>query len=743
MKKTLFILLTIFLSQFCLAQKITLQNEDKEKLPFAYLTIKPISNSNSIVISTDDNGMSAIPDSLSGKRAIVSIKTYEYQGFIDTFILNKDFTITLLKDFITLDPTVITAQYTDGKSSNSVHPIEIITAEKIEKMGAINLVDVLQNQLNIKLNQDAVLGSSMSLQGIGGQNIKILIDGVPVIGRLNGDIDLSQINLDNIERIEIVKGPLSVNYGSNALAGTINLITKKHNKKKYSAEANTYYETVGQYNLNAKVAYKLSKSTISISGGRNYFDGWNTTDPFIKFPKESPADTNRYQSWKPKEQYFGRIQLNYITKKLELTPFIDHYQEKITNRGYPKSPYFITAFDDFYFTNRTNTGLNGNLELNNRRRVNITLGYNYFKRIKNTYFKDLTTLESVLTGNESDQDTSIFTAITSRISFIGRKIRKLSYQIGTDINYEYSLGRRIKDREQTIGDFAGFITAEYKPLSNLVFKPGVRYSYNTDYKAPVTPSANILYKLKNIDFRASYANGFRAPSLKELYFNFVDINHNIVGNPNLIAERSHNFNGSIISRKKFKKSAINLELEAFYNKIFDLITLAQTNSNGQFSYVNINDFETAGTNLSFNYFRKNFSIKNGISYTARLNYLWETQDIAKFNYSPEFVSNAGYQFEKINASINLFYKFNGKVNSFALNSEGDIFQTEFGSYHILNATINKKLLREKLSINIGGKNLLNVTDVTAIGSGGAHSSGATNNLINWGRTYFISLKYRL
>ena len=69
----------------------------------------------------------------------------------------------------------------------------------------------------------------MSVQGLSGENVKILIDGVPVVGRLNGNVDLSQINLTNIERVEIVEGPLSVNYGTNALAGTINLITKKNN----------------------------------------------------------------------------------------------------------------------------------------------------------------------------------------------------------------------------------------------------------------------------------------------------------------------------------------------------------------------------------------------------------------------------------------------------------------------------------------------------------------------------------
>ena len=126
-----------------------------------------------------------------------------------------------------LETFVITAQYEETSKEKAVNKIKVINREKIDALAAVNLGDVLKNELNIRLSQDNVLGTFMSLQGISGQNVKILVDGIPVIGRLNGSIDVSQINLNDIERIEIVEGPLSVNYGTDALAGTINLITKK------------------------------------------------------------------------------------------------------------------------------------------------------------------------------------------------------------------------------------------------------------------------------------------------------------------------------------------------------------------------------------------------------------------------------------------------------------------------------------------------------------------------------------
>ena len=97
---------------------------------------------------------------------------------------------------VELETFVITAQYEKIDQEKSINKIKVIDREKIESLGAVNLKDVLAFENNIRLSQDNILGSSMSLQGVSGQNIKILIDGIPVIGRLNGNVDISQINLN-------------------------------------------------------------------------------------------------------------------------------------------------------------------------------------------------------------------------------------------------------------------------------------------------------------------------------------------------------------------------------------------------------------------------------------------------------------------------------------------------------------------------------------------------------------------
>src|SRR5690606_8167852 len=118
------------------------------------------------------------------------------------------------------------------------------------------------NENNLRISQDGVLGSSLSIMGVSGENIKIMIDGVPIIGRLDGSIDLSQISLNDIERIEIIEGPLSTVYGTNALGGTINLITKKDGLKKWSVQPGVYYESSGQYNSDIQLSLNHKKNQI-------------------------------------------------------------------------------------------------------------------------------------------------------------------------------------------------------------------------------------------------------------------------------------------------------------------------------------------------------------------------------------------------------------------------------------------------------------------------------------------------
>ena len=111
----------------------------------------------------------------------------------------------------------------------------------MQERGVNNLAEALSNETSIRLTVDPSTGTSIELQGMGGENIKYLIDGVPVVGRVRGDIDLEQINMENVDHIEIVKGPMSVQYGTSAIAGVVNIITKQNSYFRNLAKARQLY----------------------------------------------------------------------------------------------------------------------------------------------------------------------------------------------------------------------------------------------------------------------------------------------------------------------------------------------------------------------------------------------------------------------------------------------------------------------------------------------------------------------
>jgi len=733
---------------FVLSQELTvLSLKDKSTVSFAVVAIK--SNNLLFQYTCDGNGKFSITDklidTLKYKLIIKSVGFIAYHKTLTGNQLKSLTYIYLSPDSIQLKEVVVTGQYAPTSADQAVQKIQIIDKEKIQQMGAVNLKDVLSNQLNVRLQQDNILGAGMSLQGISGENVKFLMDGVPMIGRLSGNIDLSQINVNNIERIEFIEGPLSVQYGTNALAGTINIITKNAITKKLITGVTGYYESIGTYNLTADANVYYKKHNIQVSGGRNYLDGWNSTDDAFYLPESRIADSTRFNQWKPKEQYFANFGYNYTVKKLNFGLKSAYFDEKITNRGYPRAPYAETSFDDYYYTKRIDNNIYLNGKISKNWSVNSLVAYNYYNRVKKTVYKDLTTLDETLSLNSSDQDTSRFTLLMSRASFVHKTdSSKLNYEIGYDVNYESALGKRIDNQLQYQGDYAVFATLEYKPIDRLILKPGLRYAYNTTYKTPVIPSLNLKWMINDEHtIRASYARGFRAPSLKELYFLFVDINHNIVGNMNLRAEQSDNYSLSYNYKRTIKNCRFKLDVNTFYNDIYNLITLAQTTAT-EYSYINIGKYKTLGAQINNTLRFKQLSFQTGFNYTGRYNDLSETEDVPEFNFSPEVLENISYRFIKEKITISLFYKYNGKVPGFMLVNDV-VQQTVLSDFHTMDATISKLFFKkDRVGVAIGCKNIFDVKNISSTSvSGGVHSSSATSVPLSTGRNYFIKLTLSL
>jgi outer membrane receptor for ferrienterochelin and colicins len=335
--------------------------------------------------------------------------------------------------------------------------------------------------------------------------------------------------------------------------------------------------------------------------------------------------------------------------------------------------------------------------------------------------------------------------LSSRATFsTGNPQKKVNYEVGYDINVQNANGTMMKAGAQQMGDYAIFASAEYKLFNAVTLRPGLRYSYNTDYQAPVIPSINMLYKVSdNLKLRASYARGFRAPSLQELYFYFVDVNHNIIGNADLKAEYSNNY--SLMAAYTGQTGGLGYKIDGglFYNDINNLITLARKGAGTEYTYINIGKYRTEGLQvtglLNFNH----ISISVGGSYIGTYNQLSESGNLPAYSYTPEMRSSIYYDITKIGLRASLFYKYTGRATGYTIDAANTVKQTFIDAYSMADASVSKFLFGKKLNIAAGCKNLFDIQNINAYASGSAHSSAGSNVPIATGRYFFIKLDLSL
>lgn len=702
-----------------------LSENDNTPLVFAPVKWKVLKTGKILQSQTNIDGTIKINN--DGGTIITTFSFLGYELKQDTFLQSGNYKVFVKTDVKYLPEAVVTDQYTATNAEKAVQKIIVIDEKKIKSMGAVNLGDLLTNQLNFKINNDNQLGSNLSIMGLNGQNIKILIDGIPIIGRMNGNIDISQINLNDIERIEIIEGPLSVAYGTNALGGAINIITKKKLSKKINLTSSFYFENIGKYNADATIKYRRINGVYNFSFGRNYFDGW------------SAADYLRFDEWKPKEQYFGRFQYLRKIKCFDVDFKTEYFNEKLINKGVPRPPYYETAFDEYFYTNRFDNSVTANSKFRKNRFLNLIFSYNTYSRVKNRYLFNRVTLDRTLVPEANEQDTTRFSLFVMRGTYSKSLMNaKLNYQVGYDINLEKGSGQRLKNEIEQINDFAGFISVEYSPKDNLQIKPGVRYSYNSAFKTIPIPSINFKYSLKkNTTLRTSYARGFRAPDLKELYLNFVDVNHDITGNPNLNPEKSDNFQFSI-NRKVFrKKNIFSPEFTLYFNTVKDRIFLSYM-QNTNYTYMNISKFKSITGTLNFGYKTNKFSGNIGATLSSI-----STADKGFGNSGTfyEISNNTSFLETKTGITASLFLKFNSKTYNFTTDENSNTVKTIIPQYFWSDFTLNKSFWNKRFFVNCGIKNIFNIKTLAMSGvSNGTHSNGGSYQA-GMGRTYFIKVEY--
>lgn len=677
---------------------------------------------------------------------IVNVSHLSYKTFQDT-IRYSSATLRLTENETHLDEVVVTGQFSPQSARNSVYRVNSIGKERISAQGAVSLQDVLSNALNIRFNRDNATGvAGISLQGIAGQNVKVLLDGVPLTGRsgVNNEIDLNQINVNEIERVEIVEGPMAVNYGSDALAGVINIITKKDSHERVDLNVGIHEETVGSeygffeegiHSPSVSLGYKLNDHLYTRVGARlNRFGGWQG------------SSNGRSKEWYPKTQYLGDALVRYEKDNFSIYYKVNYLDELLENLGNITSPQFRDPFavDEEYNAKRWMHQLQSDWVIGNIKSHSV-LSYTNYERTSRQFITNLVTNEESTTV-PSEQDTLGYNTLFFRNTFMGlADNQKLNTQLGLEGTYETANGTTLNEGTKAVTDLAVFASAEINIGEKLKVRPGIRASYNSIFSTLPMPSMNLKYSIsENTQLRAGYGRGFRAPSVRELYHEFIDTNHNIIGNPDLEPERSHNFNVDL--NHTFEKRKLRINLSGFYNFIDNRITLFFVETNQATTYTNLLQYKTTGGQVTVNYEIKNLQFAGGINYTGRYQALNENFDIPQFLFSPELNANLSYNFSGIDAQLNLFYKYTGRLERYALRTDANSgepspFLTEVDAFQLMDITLNKTI-GKNLSASLGVRNVLDVTTINSTSTGGAHGGGPEAPVAN-GRSYFLQMNFQL
>jgi outer membrane receptor for ferrienterochelin and colicins len=663
----------------------------------------------------------------------IAVSYMGYSTYIDTISPGQNVNVQLQPLVLNMDEVVVTGQYRPERADKSIYKVEVINSRQIEQKAANNMADLLKDQSNMSVSQDGVLGTSLRMMGMSGANVKFLQDGVPLIGRMNGNFDLNQINLNNTDHVEVIEGPMSVIYGSNALAGVINIITKENRSSLLNTTANAYTESVGVFNFDGSVSFNKKKHGFALDGGRNFFGGF-----------EAPGDASRDLTFKPRRQYFFDGYYIFSTERLKIKFSGDYFNELLLDKGPLLGPYYETAFDNHFTTVRYSARADASITLPKNQFISLLGSLSMYDRIRETYFKDLTTLTEYPVQQSWAQDTTLIRSIVARGTFAkSNPDNKFNYQTGFDINDETGTGKKIDGNTQEIGDYAAFISVTYNPLKIISLQPGVRFIYNTKYDAPVVYALSAKWTILNgLNLRFSYSRGFRTPDIKELYLVFVDVNHNVKGNADLLAEKSNNFNLNLNFAKEAQKVAWSFDLSGFYNFIENKIELAQTGTTLEYRYENVSRYKTAGVNGSCSYsLYPSFKMQLGFSETGVTGSPAEGVGYETFKWSPEITFSPSYRFIKQDLTFSLYYKYSGSAPQLIYDEKKLLWQW-VDPYNMMDFTASKGFWNNRIRLSAGVKNIFNTIIVPTTGSqGGTHSGGNGRN-IAWGRTAFLKLSFQ-
>ena len=479
-------------------------------------------------------------------------------------------------DLFQMDEVVITGTKTERRLKDTPVITEVITRSEIEATGAENIGEVLEHRVGIVVNRDAH-GDGVQLQGLDSDYILILLDGEPQVGRIAGKLDLARIAVENVERIEIVKGASSALFGSAAMGGVINVITRSASSP-FAAQFTNNLETHNTIDSRTTVELNRDKLNALLTLAAN------RRNPIDLDESDLTTTIDGYQNW----AHSARTEYQLTSKSTLLFSgqYLAQKQEGVSEN---EGVIFDRLGDIDNFSGSVGTGY----QLGSRSKL--------VGKIYTTRYRDESTVIDRGTSLTASSNVTIQDLIKGEAQFDTALGSKNQLTVGAELIFENLESQRITGGEKDVTTDSLFFQNEFRPIANLAFVLGGRLDYHSEFGTHFSPKLSGLYRVTpDVTIRASFGQGFRAPDFKDLYLDFSNptSGYQVLGNPDLQPESSGNWNFGV--EYQFRSTLLG-RVHLYRNNLNNLIEAERIGKSvlggSKFQYFNVSEAFTEGVEI--------------------------------------------------------------------------------------------------------------------------------------------------
>ena len=497
-----------------------------------------------------------------------------------------------------LNEVVVTGTRTPKFLKDTPIQTRVINAKELARLDATNVQDLLQQELpGVEFSYAMNQQTHLNFSGFGGQGVLFLVDGERLAGETMDDVDFTRLNMDNVERIEIVKGAASALYGSNATGGVINIITKR-NRQPWTLNVNARYAKHNEQRYGATWGLNSKHWNNMLSAHFNRIDNYDVhsaANPVTRIIStvygDKTVNLKELLTWSPASNFRLTGRAGYF------------FRETVRSADLPE------RYRDF------SGGLRMNWQMSDADGLQASYAFDQYdksdyQRITRLDIRDYSNVQNSfrLLYNHTFGDGDVLT-------------------VGSDLLHDYLYNTNLEGETRKQDSWDLFAQYDWRLNDRWELVGALRYDYFSDGKdSHLTPKLNICYKpLRNLAIRAGYGMGFRAPTLKEKYYNFDMSGIWIVeGNEHLKSEVSHNFNLSA----EYTKGHYNYTVSIYYNKVKNKLSTAapyfKTTEDKlpYLPYSNLDDYSVCGGEVG-----AQAKWNNGLG--ARITYAYTKEQLAK------------------------------------------------------------------------------------------------------------------